>query len=481
MTKQLNDSTLKGIRWTTFSSVITAFLHLSQIIILSRFLTKSEFGLASLSIVVLGFAQTFVDMGFSNAIIHKQNSSESQLGTLYWMNFIAGIIVANIIYFSSGSIASFYNEPGMVPLLKVISICFVIIPLGLQFKVLFQRDLRFNLLAIQETIGALFGFVAALYFAINNYGAFSIVNGYLFNILITNFLFLTYGVRKYPVKLVFKLSEVKEYIRFGMFQTGEKTINYFNTQFDVMIIGKILGAETVGVYSISKQLVLRPAQVINPIVTRVSFPVMSILQNDLIRIKSIYMKTINFLSSVNFPIYLGIFLLSEEIVLLLFGENWTQAISVVKILSLYAALRSTINPIGSLTLAMGRVDIGFFWNLIVFFTLPFAVYIGTFFGLDGVCFALVIYILLLFIPNWRFQVSVLCGAGFREYHLEILKPLVLTLIASIAPIISLYFIDNLYVRILAVSILGTVSAGIVNYLFNKPFYNMIKKLIKSTS
>jgi O-antigen/teichoic acid export membrane protein len=263
-----------------------------------------------------------------------------------------------------------------------------------------------------------------------------------------------------------------------MYQMGSGIVNYFNSQFDVIIIGKIFGSETLGLYSMAKQLVMRPAQIINPVVTRVTFPTMSKVQNDRQRLKEIYLKTINLLSSVNFPIYIAMIILAPEIITIFLGTKWLAATTVFQILSIYALFRSTGNPIGSLVLAKGKPHYEMYWNIGLFFIIPATIYIGSFYGIEGVSWSLVILILILMIPNWYFLVRRLCGAGFMEYLSQILKPLLLSIISGIFTffIFEKIKMNIIMLNIILVFLIDFILMIFLNIKFNKDFINILKKI-----
>lgn len=474
---ELKTKTFSGVRWTGFSSVSIALLYLLQVAVLARYLDKTDFGLVSLAMVVLGFAQAFVDMGFSNAIIHKQKVTRSQLDTLYTFNIISGFIVFGILYLLSPFIAHFYNEPSLVGILFWTGLNFVIQPFGIQFKVLLQKELEFDLVAKVEVISSFIGFVFAVGLAINGLKAYSLVFGFLATSFFSSFYFCFMGIRKSKPRMSFNFSEIKDFLSFGSYQMGERMINFFNSQFDVIIIGKVLGTESLGVYTIAKQLVMRPAQVINPIVTKVTFPVMAKLQDNIVELKIVYLKTINFLSSINFPIYSAIFLLAPEIVFIVFGVAWAAAIPIVKILSVYFALRSTTNPIGTLLLARGRARLAFFWNFGILFLLPGVIFLGSQYGLNEISYALTIFMFALVIPNWYFQVRPLCHATFFEYHLQILKPAIIAILSTLIAAGAIYAFDSSYLRVIIAAGTGLISCLVLNTLFNPLVNRMIKSVI----
>ena len=436
----LKQKAISGVKWTTLSTVVNAFVQILQISILARYLYASDFGLVAIIMVVIGFSQMFVDFGVSSAIIHKQDITKEQLSTLYWFNILSSIFVFIIIVLLSPYIALFYHEELLTNLIILTSTTIVIQSFGKQFFVLFEKELQFNILAKIDIIAALSSLVLAICLAIGGFGVYSLIYPLILRMSLKSFLLVLNGLKYHKPQLYFNISEVKEFIIFGMYQMGSGIINYFNSQFDVIIIGKIFGNETLGLYSVAKQLVMRPAQIINPIVTRVTFPAMSKIQNDTLKLKEVYLKTIYYLSSVNFPIYVLMIILAPEIITIFLGEKWLQVTTVFQILSIYALLRSTGNPIGSLVLAKGKPQYEMYWNIGLFFIIPITIYISSFYGIIGVAWGWVILMLLLMIANWYFLVNKLCGAGFVEYHKQIIKPLFLAILFGIFVYLVKYWI-----------------------------------------
>jgi O-antigen/teichoic acid export membrane protein len=479
----LKQKALNGVKWTGFSSIVIAILQLVQLSILARYLEPSDFGLMAIVSVVIGFSALFMDMGISSAIIHKQDISHKQLSSLYWLNILAGTVLFIIVYFSSSMIAQYYNEMKILPLIQLLALTFFISAVGNQYRILNQKKLLFNRLAKVEVISALAGFIVAVVCAINGYGVYSLVYATLVNVSFSNLIFMLLGLKEHKPSLIYKHSEIKSLISFGLFQMGERSINYFNSQFDTILIGKLLGIEALGIYSVAKNLVMKPAQIISPIITKVTFPIMATIQNDTNQLKSIYLKTINYLCSVNFPIYMAIVVLAEPLVLFLFGEKWTESVVILQILSFYFMFRSIGNPIGSLQLAKGRADLGFYWNLGLFMFIPLAIYMGSFYGLVGVSLSLLILQIVLNFPNWYFMVKPLCGAGFKEYYNEILKPLIASFIASFLGLAIANYVftqfGNIYVYSIIFLLLSFVCYVYLTSKLNESLWYFILNIVKA--
>jgi len=276
--KDLKKQAKGGIKWTALSSGVRTILQLVQLIILARFLSAEDFGLVAIVMVVIGFSQLFMDMGISNAIIHKQNITDIQLSSLYWLNIFSGMVLTLIVFLIAPVVATFYNEEAIIPLLRLLSLSFLINSIGNQYRVLLKKELKFNVLAKVEVFAGVGAFLFAVTLAIQGFGAYSLVYATLVNVIISNIILLAIGLKSHRPTILYQHNEIKSFLTFGLYQMGQNSIVYFNNQFDVILIGKLLGTEALGVYSLTKQLVMRPSQIINPIVTNVTFPIMAKIQ-----------------------------------------------------------------------------------------------------------------------------------------------------------------------------------------------------------
>lgn len=470
----LKQKAISGVKWTTISSMTVMIVQILQISILARYLTSSDFGLMAMVMVVIGFSKIFSDMGISNAIIYKQNSTDRQLSSLYWLNIFSGIVLFLIVSSISPLVAKFYNEPKLTELLIVLSLTFIIIAIGNQYRILFQKELQFNLMAKIEIAASISALIVATVSAVTGLGVYALVYATLTSASVSSTFYLFKGLRVHKPSFVYKHDEIKEYIGFGMYQMGGNAFNYFNTQLDVILIGKLLGADELGVYSIVKQLIMRPARVINPIINKVTFPVMAKVQDDLEQLKNIYLKTVNYVASVNFPIFISFIILAEPIVIIMFGEKWRAGIPIMQILAIYAMIRAYGNPAGALLTAVGRVDLNLWINAFVFVLLPIVVFIGSKFGLIGVASSLALFQFSLTIPGWYLFVKKTCGAGFVEYFKQIIIPFMLTLISGSVAYIGLLLSEIYILQILAVSVIGLTVYVLLSIYLNRNVISMLK-------
>lgn len=476
----LRISALQGVKWTTLSSVCGVAIHILQISILARILTPEDFGLMALGMVAIGFAQAFSDMGISQAIIHKQEITKNQLSTLYWLNIIAACFCSLLLIASSPFIAAFYKNEALIPVLLVISSIFVLQSIGQQYQIILQKNLMFNTIARIDVTSKLVGFFLSITLALLNAGVYALVFGVLFTTLTAALLYLFQGLAEHKPRFVFNLKDVDEFLSFGLYTMGDRAINFFSTQIDTLIIGRLIGVESLGIYSVAKTLVLRPLQVINPIITRVSLPIMAKIQNDKTKLSAMYLEMMSALGSVNFPLYAAAIIFAPALVSILLGEQWHEATLVVQILAVWAMMRSIGNPIGSLVLSQGRYRLGFWWNVFVFVLTVPVVLMGSKHGISGVALSLMIFSIILQIPNWLILVKPLCGAPAKEYSLSLARPLLLSILFALFSATSDALLQDWIGLDLILSMFFSVGFGGVFLLLLYVFFNqaLLKDVLK---
>lgn len=473
----LKIQTHSGIKWTSFSTIVVTAVQILQLSILTRFLLPADFGVMAIVMVIIGFSQAFLDMGISNAIIQKQDITDEQLSSLYWLNVISGAILFIVVCAISPLMALFYEKSELTVLVVLVAITFLIQPFGQQFMVLWQKEMRFAEICKIDISSKLMSLFVSVGCAYCGYGVYSLVFGTLAAVSLQTILFLLLGLKEHRPHLVFRWCEVREFVSFGAYQVGERTINYFNAQIDVIVIGKLLGTGDLGVYNVAKQLIMRPAQLVNPIITKVTFPAMAKMQGDPEALKKIYLKTTNYLSSINFPIYAIMIIVAPEIVLLLFGAKWMEAVPIVQVLCIYGALRSTGNPVGSLILARGRANLGFYWNLALLFYIPVGIAIVSHLGLLAISWMLVVMSLTLILPSWYYLVKPLSGARLPEYLIQILTPLSISVVAGLCGALLSSYITQQVSHVSIALVVPLVLYMTLSLYFNRTWVNAMADLL----
>ncbi len=411
----LKGQVLLGLKWTTLSTIIVAAVAILKISILTRFLEKSDFGLMALISFLIGFMNLFCDMGLSTAILHKQDIGKKTYASLFWFNLAFSIFLYLALVLFSPLIAGFYETPELAHLIAILGLNLVLSGIGIQFKTIEIKNFMFKMIGIVEIIAAFVSLIVAVYLAIEGYGILSLVYSALAQYIVSNILYFIIGFKKYGLLFYFNFSKTIPFLKIGSYQVGGQVANYFNRDLDILLIGKFFSTEILGGYSLAKQLVFRPSQVINPILVKVASPALAKFQKNIIELKNNYLRLIRIVSMINIPVYLCIILFAPLVVQIFYGPGFDNIVSIVRILSIYMIFRALGNPIGSLVIATGRTDLEFKWNIMNLLTIPLFIYVGSFFGINGVAWSLTIIMIILFVPSWKFLVYKMTNSSLKEY------------------------------------------------------------------
>lgn len=438
----LKKTATRGAKWTALSSVVVTAAMFLQLTVLSRLLIPSDFGLMATVLVVIGIAQIFADMGISAAIIHFQETDEDQLSSLYWLNIFSGMSVFAIVVCSAPLVAYIYSEPRLIPIILSLSVTFLVAPFGLQFQLLLQKTLDFKVLAIAEITSALFGAALAIPAALSGWGVFSLVVGQIGTAAIKTAILVAAGWPRWAPSCRFRLDDIRRFVRFGLYQLGDRLGNVIYSRTDLIIIGLILGQNTLGYYAFAWNLILQPVTRINPILTRVAFPLFAQIQSETLRLRRGYFSLLRLLTLINAPLLVGCAAVAAVATPTLFGDKWIPAISSIQILAFVGLIRAVLNPVGSLLLAKGRADVSFKFTIGVMFAQIPAVYLGAHFaGIMGAAATVAGMHILYLIAAYIFLLKPILGPSFKDYLSALIPPAGLAFVAAVPVILLPHVLD----------------------------------------
>ncbi len=440
---KLAQSAAEGIRWTTFSMLMTTITSMIILIVLGRILGPDAFGLMAMMLVVTGFVELLGNAGLSEAIIQHPVPTQIELSSLYWLNIALGSLLYVFLLLLTPLIASLYATPELEQLLPWVALSFLISPWGIQFKALLQKRLEFKPLAIIEIIASVVGMLQTLVFAWLGYGVWSLVWGKLVQSTVMALLLVLVGWRQQMLPgFCFNYTAVKPYLSFGLHLLGSSILIYFNTRIDQLIVGALLGAQALGYYSMAFSLVLQPISRINPVLTKVAFPVLVRVRDDKVRLKRGYFRMLDLLTSINAPLLVGVAAVAPLLIPVVLGDHWLPIVPLIQVLALFSLIRSFGSSGGCLVLARGRADILLYMNIVKIMFIPLVVLIGAKTGgLQGVAWTLLGLQALLLFAWYHFAVRRLLGDCFSGFIGSMIKPVIFAVpmagaVIGIAPFLS---------------------------------------------
>lgn len=478
-----SNTLVSGTVWTTISTITTSVVQLLRLAILARLLAKADFGLVAILMLVLGVSQALSDLGFSSAIMHKKDISQKEFSSLYWIQFAIFGLFYLVVLFVSPWVAEFYNEPLLVSLLPITMLDILFQGLGKLYDVLAQKNFQFKLLAIRNIISAIVSLLIAVVMAYYGFGVYSLVISTLAHTLILQVWNFFVGQRYIKLCFYVSIKPVLPLIRIGLYQMGTQILDYLSSKIDILLLGKFLGTESLGVYNLAKELILKVVAIVNSIANRVILPFFAVMQDDNAKMRHNYCRLLSMLSYINFPICAGIGALSAVLVPILYGNNYVELAPVVTIFSFWGMFVCIGNPVGNIVTAKGRTDLSFVYTIVrLLIHIPVTIVLAPL-GLNVLAIGMVAMAVLMFFVAWFLELYKTIGLSLRDYLSAFYKNLVVATCIVIAGYFLVQFdllhLGSLMLRLIVYTILIYSMYAALVYLVDKRQFGVMFHSVKT--
>lgn len=375
---ELKNKGLKSSAWNFLNLLANQLRNFIVTLILARLLTPADFGLVSMAMVLNSILDFFVDFGFSSAIIRKQEISETETSTVFWLNIIIGGVCSMLVFCCAPLFSWFYEMPQLESVVRVTSWSFLISSFGTLQTALFQRMLNFRILFKAKLISSIVSGLLGITLAICGFGVWALVFSNLSGWLLYSI--LIWSMSSWRPQFVFKPKNVSGMVSFGWKITLSTLINRIFRQMDTLIIGKIYSAASLGLFN--------RAQSLNNLVIDYSFssirsvmlPTLSKLQNDDEALRYSVLKLLNVISFLTFLFAGLIYICADDLILLLYGNQWEGAIEIFQILGLFSISMCLPVVFDTVMTVANRMNM-YLWSSILrssmlIFAIPFGIYYG---------------------------------------------------------------------------------------------------------
>lgn len=345
-TDKLKELSIRGGAVTLVTQGISYCITVASTVILARLLTPQDYGTVAMVTALTGFVSLFRDLGLSGATIQSRSISHDQASALFWINVGLGTLVMVTIMALAPIVAWFYQKPQLKLITVGLSFASFFNSLGTQHAALLNRQMRFRVLAYVQLPAMLAGFIAAVIVALlgGKYWAL-VANQVVSAIWNTAGLWVASGFRpSRPHRGI----GVRQFVRFGANIAGFDLAYYFRDNMDQILVGRVWGAQQLGLYNRALALITLPLSNLRYPLGKVAFPAMSRLAEDPERYRSYYFKYSSLLAFVSMPLVAILFACSENIIRLFLGNQWLGAAELFRIL----ALAGFLGPVASLRITV---------------------------------------------------------------------------------------------------------------------------------
>lgn len=356
-------------------------------IFLARLLEPSDFGLIAMVMVVIGIAAVFSDSGLGVALIQRRRVLPVHYSSVFYFNIIVATLLGLLMFFSAGSVAEFYDNEALIPLAQVMSLSFIIGALGSVQSARLRKELNYALLTKIGLSASLISGIIGITLAFNGAGVWSlVVQALLGGIITSTLLWVLSSWRPAPA---FSLKALMQLWTFGFHIFLTNLLDAVFTRLDVLVIGKMFTPAILGFYSRAKALDQLIVSHTSGSLMAVLFPVLSKVHNNLPRFQNIVIKSYGIISFVIFLLLGMFYLISEELIVLLFSEKWLPSVSYFKILVLTGFVLPLSILLVSVLTSRGKSKLVFRISIYKKILFVINLYFGFSFGIEGYLYGLI--------------------------------------------------------------------------------------------
>jgi PST family polysaccharide transporter len=452
--RDLEGKSVRGGTIAITSQGVVFVLNLGRTIVLARLLTPQDFGLIGMVTVVISFAAIFKDAGLSMATVQKAHITEEQINTLFWVNVLISTILGLGIIACAPLVMMFYDRHELTAVTTALSFSFIIQGFGIQHAALLRRHMRFKALALVQIFSEIIGLTTAIILALMGWNYWALVISTIAN-TVTTLLMTLFFCPWFPGRIK-KGTDVRGMIKFGAHLTGFNFVNFFSRNADNILIGKFIGADALGLYAKAYSVVQLPIQNLRQPITKVAISAFSKIQGKHEQLRYYAQKYTFLLAFFGMPLMIFAFIFSEEIIIVILGEQWRTMNPLFKIFALVGFIQTPANVKGMMLLACGKSKQYMYQGMAVSIIFILAFVIGLRWGVIGVAAAYAISVYLIQIPTFWYTCRH-TPLTVKDFISTIYRPALVSILSGMA----LWYLDvylqlhNLVIRLVIMTLIFT--------------------------
>jgi O-antigen/teichoic acid export membrane protein len=380
---------MRGLLWQFLGRGTLQLSQIVVVVLIARLLTPSEYGIAGMVLVVISFEPLVAGIGLAAALVQRPTITELDRSTVFWTNATIGLLACLIGVAVSPLVADFYGNSEVEPLFAAVSVVFFVSSLSSVQSNLLIREMNFRSLELRTIAATVVGAVIAIGLAAGGAGPWALIAQQL-AVYSVSLLLLT-GFSRWRPHLMFSRESLRELRGFGGHASGTMLLNQLTYNTDNVLIGRVLGASALGLYTFGYSLIMLPVTRIASPLVQVLFPVFSRIQDDRPRLSSLWLRSLRMMAAITLPTMLGLIVVAPEAIDLAFGRRWHGATPIVQILATVGIAIAIQNLNGIVLQAQGKTRLMLRYSAVLFGGGLISFIVGLQWGIVGVagCFAAV--------------------------------------------------------------------------------------------
>ena len=412
MQGSLKGKTIHGVIWSLIDNVSSSGVIFFVGIILARLLTPEEYGVMAMVSIFIAISNSIIDSGFSSALIRKVKVKPIEYNTVFYFNLLISLLLYICLFFISPFIALFFREPILCEVMRVIGLILIINALSIIPYTIFVREINFKTQTIISLIASVGSGVIGVWMAFSGQGVWSLVGQQLGRQCL-NTLFLWFFCHWKPT-VSFSMTAFKEMFGFGSKLLLSGLLDTIYKDIYYIVNGRCFSSSILGQYTRAKQFSMVFSTNLTTVVQRVSFPVLSSIQDDSIRLREAYRKVIKSTMLVSFACMLGLAAIAKPLLILLISDKWLPAVYFLQIV----CFSNMLYPLHAINLNIlkvkGRSDVFLKLEVIKKVLAIFPILVGVYLGIEMMLWGSVIISVISYFLNAYYSASLINYSVYEQ-------------------------------------------------------------------
>ena len=471
----LKQRTITGLKWGTYERLTSYGITFVVSLIIARILSPADYGIVAMIAIFMGISHVLVEGGFGSALIKKLDRTETDFATVFYYNIAVSLLFYGLLFAIAPMIARFYEMPILVNITRVVGLGIVIGAFGAIHKTKLNIAIDFKTQTKVSMIALFVSGALGITMAYTGFGVWALVFQGLTSVLIsTVLLWLFLRWRPLPV---FSASSFRELFGFGSKIMLAGLLNTIYDNIYAMVIGKKFSASDLGFYARADSFAKLPSLNISMVIQKVTFPVLSEIQDDIPRLTSSYRQLLKMTAFIVFPVMVFLAALGKPLIEFLLTEKWLPAVPLMQILS-FGLMFFPIHAINlNLLQVIGRSDLFLRLEIIKKAMITTVLFITTGFGIIYICLGIVLSSLIALIINTHYTGKFI-NVGLVRQLMDIIPMLVISIVSGAVAFLPTILVSNLILQLLCGAISGVAVYWGLSKIFGIEQLEEIMKLMK---
>lgn len=475
MSDSLRHKTTKGLFWSSVETFSNQGVQFVISIILARILAPSDYGIVAMTVIFFAIAQSFVDSGFSNALVRKKDRTEEDMSTCFYFNIVVGFVAYAVLYVISPWVANFYNQPILSPIIKVSGLNVILSSLCVvqQAKLTFKIDFKSQ--AKVTLTSTIISGILSIILAYMGYGVWALVwQGVVSTVCSTILLWIISGWRP---KNGFSKSSFHYLFGYGSKLLASGLLNTLYNNVYPVVIGKFYSPVQLGLFSRAQGWASLPSSNLTRILQRVTFPVLSSIQDEEERLRTDYRRLLRMSAFVVFPLMMILAAVALPLIRVVITSKWDGCAIYLQIIC-FAMMWYPIHAINlNLLQVKGRSDLFLRLEIIKKIMGVCVLCITIPLGILAMCIGMVVSsIICLFINTY--YTGKLINVGFIKQMKDLFPIFSISIMSGVTAFLTVNCLGAEWLKLISGLLAGGIAYILFTWFFAKEEFNFTLNILR---